>query len=164
MTNKNEEKEDDNEDYLIYHEYEKKYDLPKYNDIKKLLDISCFDDKDLVFNIIKKKILDKIDKYIEILDTIIQPDTTITAMYEMKYISEEERLNAFKIYKKLMHHYRKIQILEIENNEEKDAKFINLFFREFDEIKNQLLEIIKKQKECWKNNENTKDDVLAYFG
>jgi hypothetical protein len=151
-------------DNLIYNEYKEKYNLPDFKELKIMLEIECINDKELFFNQIKKKISEKIAKYIEILDSIIQPDTTISTMYEIKYISEQDRLIAFEIYKKLMYYYRSIQLLELENNHQKDSELIISFYNEFNILKNKISKIIEKQKECWKNNDNIKKDVLAYFG
>ena len=151
-------------DVKAYEELKKKFDLPEFNDISNYLEISCFDENDLVLIVLKKKILEKICKYLEILDSVVQPDTTAISLYENSFFSEEDRANCFDLYKRLMVLVKHSDLVSLSEGDEENAEFIKAFFKEFDSIKPRLEKIISKQKKCWEKNSSVNDKVLNYFG
>ena len=148
----------------IYKKYQQKYGLPEYKEIKDFLEVPCFDENELVLITLKKRILEKISKYMEILDPVVQPDTTAISLYENSFFTEEDRQACFDIYKRLMILIKHADIVSLSEKEKENADFINLFFKEFNEFKPRLQKIISKQKKCWEKNTSINDKVLNYFG
>lgn len=148
----------------IYEKYREKYGLPEYEKIKNYLEIPCFDENDLVLITIKKRILEKINKYLDILDPLVQPDTTAISLYETSFFCEEDRQSCFDIYKRLMVIVKQADLISLSEDDKENADFINLYFREFKEIKPMLQKIITKQKNCWEKNTSVNEKVLGYFG
>ncbi|MFW6014394.1 MAG: hypothetical protein ACOCZQ_00670 [Nanoarchaeota archaeon] len=148
----------------IYEKYKKKYDLPEYKETINYLEVSCFDENELVLITLKKRILEKISKYMEILDPVVQPDTTAISLYENSFFTEEDRQVCFDIYKRLMILLKQADLVSLSEKDKENADFINLFFSEFNEIKPRLQKIISKQKKCWEKNTGVNDKVLNYFG
>ncbi len=54
-------------------------------------------------------------------------------------------------------------VLEMQTQEDLDAKFINDFFSKWKRIKTQTAEMFKKMEESWKK-ESDIEEKLGYFG
>ncbi len=148
----------------IYEKYKKEYGLPELDEIKQYLEISSFENNESILIIIKKKVLEKICKYIEILDSVVQPDTTAISLYENSFFTEEDRMNCFEIYKRLMVLVKHSDLVSLSESNEENAEFIRIFFEEFSSIKPKLQVVISKQKKCWEKNSSVNDRILNYFG
>lgn len=148
----------------IYEGYKNKYNLPEFERLEYFLEINCFDEKRFALQTIRKKINEKIHKFIEELDSIVQPEATAISMYENSFFSEKERTDAFDIYKKLMGLSRHSDLITLTEDNEANAAFINEFFNTFDEIREKLEKIIQKQRNCWSENSEINNKVLNYFG
>ena len=89
-----------------YQELGKKHKLPSFEEIDKEFEISTIDKDEFLLREIRRKIDEKIELYAKFLEEILQPETTLSNMYESKEFNEHERNEVFKLYKKLMFFYR----------------------------------------------------------
>lgn len=156
--------EDTKEMKEIYEKFRQKHTLPEFEKLHRVLEITCIDDNDLVLVSIKNKIKDKISRFLDILESIVQPDTSTASMYESRYLSDEDRVKAFDIYKKLMIISKQSDISSIEDNDNDNAHLINSFFASFPGIAEDFKGLLAKQKESWQRNDQNNDDFLGYFG
>ena len=69
----------------------------------------------------------------------------------------------YKMFKKLMKTNREIVELLLDANEKKDAEFLNSFFIQWLNMKNDLKTYINKMKESWEK-ETTIEEDIGYFG
>ncbi|MFW6449652.1 MAG: hypothetical protein ACOCZ6_01245 [Nanoarchaeota archaeon] len=148
----------------MYNAFKDRYSLPDFKQVQVFLEISSFEDENQVLPTIRKKVYEKLNKILEVLDPIVQPEGTAVSMYENSFFSEQERSECFEIYKNFMALIRHSDLLMLEEDEEKNAEFINTFFKAFKENKATLEKIISKQKNCWSTNSNINNKVLNYFG
>lgn len=148
----------------MYTEYKQKFDLPEFEKLEKFLEITCFEDERFVLQTIRKKINEKIHKFMEVLDPIVQPEASAVSMYENYFFSEEERSDCFEIYKKLMDLSRKSDLIMLTEDDEANAEFIKSFLNTFEQIKDDLQKIMQKQKDSWLQDSEINNKVLGYFG
>ncbi|MGM5482277.1 MAG: hypothetical protein ACQESF_02335 [Nanobdellota archaeon] len=148
----------------VYKKLEQKYMLPGFEKVKLFLETSSFDDEELALIQIKKKAYEKIHKFMEALDSIVQPETTAVSMYENSFFSEGERVDCFEVYKRLMELCRYYDLTCLSEKDEDNAEFIKEFFRVYEQIKPKLEQIIKKQKDSWKEDSEINNKVINYFG
>lgn len=142
----------------------KKYKLPNYNDIDLDFEISTIEKKEFLLREIRRKILDKFDGIRDILECIIQPDTSsFSSMYETRIFNEEEKKKIYYMYKTLMTLDRGATIVNLRANEKEEAEYILNTFKEWQKIKPELLEFIEKIKENWEKETSVKED-LGYLG
>lgn len=146
-----------------YEELQKTYALPPYEELNRDYELySISKDDDLIKEIIKK-IKDVIDFHIDLLEDIIQPDSTYYVLKEANVIDTQTRQNVNKIYSKLIRINRENIELHLDYNEQKATEFILKTHNEWQEIKKEILPIIKKLKESWANNKEPKNEG-GYFG
>jgi len=145
-----------------YEELAKEFSLPEFEKLDQEFGLGDIDKENILFGI-KERILDRIDSYAKIIEGIIQPETSLTDMYESKVFSDEEKQNMFIIYKRFIYLDRYSMQTELEDGNIKLAEFISESYKEWLKIKDKVLAIIVKLKESW-----TKDDENAfspeYFG
>jgi len=140
-----------------------RYDLPDYDVINKELEITTLDSTKFMLRQIRKKIHRRIDDFCDTIEELLQPDTSITQMHECRFFSDTSKNRIFELYKKLMFMSRNASELDILNDKKKDTEFITDFFNEIEEIKTELLKIVRTMKKSWKK-EIDKDIKLEYFG
>ncbi|MBN2457624.1 hypothetical protein JXB31_00660 [Candidatus Woesearchaeota archaeon] len=162
--NKDKSKEALEKDKAVYDAYSAKYGFPRYDSVSTFLELSCLDDDGLLLMSIKKKLVEKLKQYIEIIDPIVHPDTSVTSMYEGRFFSDEEKNSIFKLYRQLMVLFRKSDLTYLDESDDVNAAFINDFFGSFGSLRKELESIIQKQKDSWEKEEITKIEDIGYLG
>ena len=147
-----------------YNKLCKKFKLPKFDEIDSEFEISSLENEKFLIKNILKKILEKLEFYIDLIDSVIHPDAaSLGSMYEIKSFSDDEKNNIYKLFKKLMKNDRNIMILVLENNEKEQADFLNKFFVEWSNTKKELASYLSKMEGSWEKETTIQED-LGYFG
>ena len=156
MTNKEIEKQ--------YSELKKKFKLPDFKEIDFEFEISDLEETNFLIRAIMRRIAERLDFYTTIIEEIIQPDASnLYAMHESRFFEEDEKKIMYDFYKKLMNLSRCSVELSLEHNEKEESEFINNFIQEWKEIKKELVRYIKRLKDSWKTETDTKEDI-GYLG
>lgn len=140
-----------------------KYDMPDYEALNKEFEISTIEAEEFLLREIRRKMYDKIDKYLKILDSILQPEALIADMQECHTFTDEEKKQIYAQYKKLMYIKRLSYEIALDEDDETTAKFINDSYDVWQEVKPGLKKFVSKLKECWKK-ESDIHEVLNYMG
>lgn len=147
-----------------YNKLCKKFKLPKFEEIDREFEISTLENERFLINNILRKIVEKLEVYTEAIGNLVHPDaSSLTSMYEIRYFSDDEKNDMYKLFKKLMKINREIVELLLDADEKKEADFLNGFFNEWLNMKNDLKAYISKMKESWEK-ESTIEEDLGYFG
>ena len=141
----------------------KKYKLPSFNEVNEEFEISDIDKDDFLLREIRRKIAEKLEIYMKFLEEILQPETTLSNMYESKIFNDAEREEIFKIYKKLMFLNRLSIETSVNEDDKKSSEYINIIFKEWNEIKSQFSKFVTKAKESWLKDIDIKEE-LRYLG
>ena len=145
-------------------EYNKiKQKLPSFDELNNDFEISSITEKNFPLRAIRRKIMEKVLKYMTILESLIQPETHFTDLYESKFFNDSERHEILILYKKLKQFERETYEIALNEDDKDNADFINVFFIEWKAMKKQLIIIIKKIKGSWKEESKDKE-VIGYFG
>jgi len=137
--------------------------LPSYEIINQEFEISELEG-DFISRQIIKKIQEKLDTPLKIVEQILQPDiSSFSEMFEMTCFTEEDKKNISNVYKKLMIIYRNLMEAEVKQDEEHDVKVITETAEEFPQIRNECAGYLVKLKSCWTGTEKGKD-ILEYLG
>jgi hypothetical protein len=143
-----------------YNKLKKKYNLPEFNKIDFEFEISSLESSKFLLRNIINKINEKIDNLLKILEELLNPDaSTFSSLYELRYFDDEEKKDIYNLFKKLMLFSRKSLATSLSNNEKEEAIFINEIFNEWNDIKSQLLEYVKKMEDAWKKETDIKEDL-----
>ncbi len=147
-----------------YNELSKRLKLPKFKEIDSEFELSSLEHERFLIKNILKKIIEKLEFHIEWMDNLVHPDgSSISSMYELKSFSDEEKNDMYKLFKKLMKNHREAAISFLENNEKKQADFLNKFINEWVKIKKELIPCLDKMKESWEKESSIEEDV-GYLG
>ena len=147
-----------------YNNLSKKYSLPAFKEIDKEFEISSLEDTSFLLRNTLRKISEKLEFYTNMLNDLLQPDTSsLSSMHEISFFTEEEKNDIYQIFKQLMKLNRNITELILEADEDKTAQFLNSFFTEWLEIKKVLISCTNKMKKSWEK-ETTMEQELGYFG
>ena len=103
----------------------KKYKLPSFDSINNEFEISTIDEEGFILREIRRKINEKIEVYTKVLNGLLQPETSLSDMYEYNVFNEEERDKMFKLFKRLMFFNRMSIETSIDEDDKKTSKFIN---------------------------------------
>lgn len=142
----------------------KKYQLPEYDQMN--LDFEIEDiipETDLLLGSIRHKMTDKIEYYAKMIESRLQPESSLGDLYEAHNIDDDEKNDAYSIFKKLMYAIRNSSLVGLENKEDENAKFIKETFVLWDSAKKDLQLHLSKLLSLWKKETDIKDD-LSYLG
>lgn len=147
-----------------YIKLSKKYKLPKFKEIDSEFEISNLENERFLIKNILRRIEEKLDFYIEVIGNLVHPDpSSLSTMYEVRYFSDDEKNDMYMLFKKLMKANRNIIELILENNEKREADFLNKFYNQWLIMKKDLVSHIGNMKESWEK-ESTIEEDLGYFG
>jgi len=147
-----------------YEQLKKKYNLPSFKDLDREFDITEIEHDGFVLRRIRNRIYDKIDFFIKILESILYPNSAnMASLYESKFFSQKDIEECTNVLKKLMFIDRSYILLDIEEDESKDADFIKEVFKEWQSLKKDLVKFLKIMKGSWKQ-EDKMPGKKEYFG
>ena len=147
-----------------YNELKKKYKLPEFKEIDFELELSDLEPTNFLSRAIIRRIAEKLDFYTTMLEEVLQPDASnFYAMRENRFFDEDEKKQMFDFYSRLMIFSRRSVEISLENDIEEEAEFVNNFYKEWHEMKKELVRYIKKMKDSWQSETDVKEDV-GYLG
>jgi len=146
-----------------YEELATKYKLPSFDSLNKEFEISTIEENEFLLREIRRKIIEKLENYIKLLEGILHPETEICDMYECSVFSDEEKNKLFELYKKIMFLDRFSAETSIGEDDSKSSDFIKEVFEQWESIKKELLFMVKRLKEGWLEEKNVKTE-LGYLG
>ncbi len=146
-----------------YEKLKKKYDLPDFDILDDDFDIAGIEECSNVLRCVRERIAEKVEKACQMLEEILQPDTTVSNLYESRVFSEDDKKPVFELYSHLMSMKRRADALYILNIDSQDADFIRETNDAWKKIKQDIVNVLKKLQDSW-SKEVEVADRLAYFG
>ncbi len=144
-----------------YDELKKLYRLPEFAAVEKDFTISEIEGHGIAN--IREKIADKIKTVTEIIECIMQPDTSLSMFFESRVFDEAGKREVFELYKSLMSIIRTSNMLFVMNEEQRDAEFVTATLREWQQLKPRILAVLTLLRQSWTMPPDSKDK-LPYFG
>ena len=149
----------------IKEEYQKytKYNLPEYEALNKEFELYFIEKSEFLLCNIRRRIHEKLAFFARILEGIIYPNpSSLVNMQEAKFFSDEEKGQITALYKKIVLLERNSNKLDVKSDEKENAEFINLLFKEWPFLTNQMFDILQKIENSWKKEEKSSGE--SYFG
>lgn len=141
----------------------KKYKLPA-DDLDNAFEIATIElDSPWFLREIRRKIIEKLDSFCDILMVVIEPETSLVDMHESKSFTLEEKNDLIMIYKTIMIMKKDAQLLDIDSMEKKEAAFIKEVMVAYPEIKKRMTNLVQRTREAWTKETDEKKD-LGYLG
>jgi hypothetical protein len=160
------EKESDLEDLKKdYKKVQSKYNLPSFVELNKDFNVEKIAEiqTDFLIREVRKFMADRFSNYLRFVEALLNPANAPMFVFSIvKSISNEEKNKLTEIYKKLAQIEVEIIELDLEFIEDKEAEFVKNSYKTWQEIKSELLEIIKIIKKNWNNKSEV--NGKGYFG
>ena len=134
----------------VYEEFKKRYGLPEFSAVDFELEISSLDGDKFLLRAIRNKIRLKLENYCNTIEDLLTPDTSLPLLHECSYLNEGDKKRLFSLFKKMMYMQRAAEVLEVEKNNDEDAKYIKGYFKNLDFIKKRMKRITIKRMDSWK--------------
>lgn len=150
-------------DSKAYEDLKKKYSLPDFASLDKDFHVSDIDAESGFMRAIRDKISEKVKNITELLEHIMQPDSSISVYFETRVFDEASKKEIFEVYKILMSIIRESNILYLVNDEQQDAQFIIKTYKEWQTLCTRIMPILIQLKESWGLAPDL-PDKLSYLG
>ncbi len=148
-----------------YSKLQKEYNLPDFNvmngefNIERISDIST----DMLAREIRKFMSEKFSNYLRFVETLLNPSNSPMFVFSIvKSINADEKDRLQEIYKRLA----KIEVRVIKNDlefsREEEVKFIKESYKEWKEIKKEIIKIVGVIEKNWDKKFET--NGKSYFG
>jgi hypothetical protein len=145
-----------------YDKLKAQHSLPDYSKLNSIFEIESIESETFLLRAIRRHIIEIVKVYIEIIEDIIHPNSTVSAFHECKFFDEDKK-SVYDVYGKLMTRLRRSNVLDITQDDRKDADFIKEVYADWPSIKADLLSILTRLERCWVEEEMT-DKSVSYFG
>ncbi|MBN1502603.1 hypothetical protein JW930_03595 [Candidatus Woesearchaeota archaeon] len=146
-----------------YSKISKVHNLPQYNELNRDFNIENIEEEDFLLVRICRKITEKIETIVKLLEDILYPTTSLTGLYESKYIEDRDKEKIYKIFKQLVRYLRYSSEVSFSDNEQENAVFVNEFYKDWQKLKPELQIIFSRLKKSWDTESSIKED-LSYLG
>jgi len=147
-----------------YKKLQKKYTLPKYQELNKHFELDYIEDPFFLLRSIRRRIHEKVVFFAKIFEKIIFPNQgLIIELYESKFFTDKEKADLLKTYEDLLELDRKALSLNIFSTDPKEAEYIKATFKKWSNLVKKSNFIMDKLDNSWKKG---KDDLTKnhYFG
>ena len=148
-----------------YLKFQKKYNLPSFDKLNEDFQIEKIaeNETDYLLREVKKAMADKFYNYLRFAETLLNPVNAPVFIFSIiKSIGIEKKKKLNEIYKKLAKNEIRIIEVDLIYSEKKEAEFIKESYQLWQEVKKELLDIIKNVKDNWDNKLEGKRK--GYFG
>ena len=148
-----------------YKEVQKKHNLPSFEKLNEDFQIEKIAEVETDFLVreIRKFIADKFSNYLRFVETILNPTNASMFVFSIiKSIGVEEKKKLIEVYKELTKTEVRLIELDTDFSEEKEAEFIKESYEIWQEIKKDILEVIRVIKKNLGNKFEV--DGKSYFG
>ena len=143
-----------------YADLEKQYKLPALSELSDF-DIESIDEKDLSLRAVAQKINDRHGYYADLLESLVNPEQTLTAIHESQAFTDAEREHMLVLLQKLMHTYRTFTFCDLEKKD--FEKYISDVLTAWTTNKAELHKILRKLSAAWLPTVKLKAE-LEYLG
>ena len=150
-----------NETKKAYNSY-KKLGLPNFDKLDYEFDIGPIEEGQFL-RTVRNRMMEKVNKYIELLEELVQPENFFVSLWEYKEISEEDKLKALKLMREMMSLNRESWKMNLSDSDKDNAKFIKNTYNRWIKLKKDIGKIVQKLEECWKKEIGIKEK-LEYLG
>jgi hypothetical protein len=141
-----------------------KYSLPEYDELNLMFNIEeISDETDMVLQNIRRRMFEKLDYYTVLLESMLMPESSLSSLYEARYISDAEKNSAYAIFKRLIGLLRFSKLTALNNSEEENARYIRAAYDEWHNVKDEVKHHLERVLKLWEKETDIKDD-LTYFG
>lgn len=137
--------------------------LPDFDRLNKEFGVSDIEETGFLLRAVRELMVEKVDFYVKILESVIQPETNAVCLFECKVFDDKEKVEVYDLFKKLMSFVRLSAEVALDCDDKRDAAFISDFFDEWLRLKPKLRDKVSKLRVSWQKDVDLKEE-FGYFG
>ena len=138
--------------------------LPEFDKINKEFELELIESEKFLYGQIKKKIAEKMEPLIELLEHAISPDpNSFSDLYEFRCFTNGEKKQLVDVFRHLMDKYRSLLESDLIGEDKTDAETIRKVYDEWMQEKKTVIPMLKKMREGWQKHVEPKE-ILEYLG
>ena len=138
--------------------------LPEFDKINKEFELETIEQEQFFLRQIKRKIAEKLEIALALLEKIINPDTASLAdIYECRVFTNGEKKQIMEHYRHLMEHYRALFETDLIGDDATDAETIFKLYDTWMKTKPHIIPVLKKMRESWQKQIEP-EQILEYLG
>ena len=148
-----------------YEKIQKKHELPSFKEmnedfhIEKLSDVET----EILIREVRRMVADKLANYMRFVESLLNPVNAPMFVFSIvKLIEPEQKKRLSEIYRELMKREMEFIAIDLEFNEEREAKFIKESFKFWQDVKKDMSGILKTINDKWDDKAETNNK--GYFG
>ena len=148
-----------------YLKFQEKYNLPSFEKLNEDFQIEKIAENETEYLLkeVKKTMADKFYNYLRFTETLLNPVNAPVLIFSIiKSIDSERKKKLGEIYKKLAQNEIRIIEIDLVYSEKKEAEFIKESYELWQEVKEELLDVIQNVKSNW--NKKSEGKSKGYFG
>lgn len=147
-----------------YEKLEKKYDIPTLKELVKEFEVKL-DEPDLILHDIIDKIDDKFSEWARNIEAIVfvSPGSNPSDLYESQMVNDKKD-DLFGIYRTIMSLTWKGKKVKIIGKEKEMVSFIKKSFKEWKELKKDLIELCEIFEKKWTRKSLNNSVKMVYHG
>ncbi len=146
-----------------YIKLQKSFNLPSFDELNSLFEISCIDEDEFLLRAIRRRIVERGLSIAKFLGEVLQPEPQLANMIDSDALDDKEKKKLFEIYKKLMVFERRSIVLNISPDDKKEAEFISSHLAYWKGIQRNLIVYIEKIMKSWEIDKES-GEKLGYMG
>ncbi|MFH1591576.1 MAG: hypothetical protein ABIC95_06645 [archaeon] len=146
-----------------YQELEKKQSLPPFEGLDEEFEISAIEDHGFLLRSVRRRMTERIDMFNNFIEELIQPDTTLANLHEVKDMDETKKLEVYELYRQMMAINRRSVLVGLGNSDTANAAFIKDVSVEWDKLKPRVEKVLRMMHDSWNESKITAEN-LEYFG
>lgn len=133
-----------------YEKLRKKYALPSFDSMNNELEIGVIKPEETcaLIKATLRMINSKLVVFINYLDPVVSPAQTLHSMYEVQGLSEEDKKEAFDLYREIFALYHKSLYKEL-GSEKAMALFIKEIWEKWPNLKKREIYFLERVHEAW---------------
>jgi len=149
----------------LYAKLKKRLDLPDFDSLNKEFEIIAIEPDGFLLREIMRKIKDRLSYTADILNKMIQPETTaLSDLYEYRCFDDEDKHKIFALFSRILYLNRKIVESEFLLDEKKDAEIIKEVAEKWPGIRKEMLPFVKSLEACWREMPSSDHGLKEYLG
>src|SRR4030042_5034893 len=131
-----------------YELFRKKYNLPELKELDKEFCVGKLEDVAFLLRTILAKMIERVEAVFKTLSDVVQPsENNLSTMYEAEVFSDDEKKHIFELMKKLAYAHRDLIIRDYDYDDEAAAALISKYFKEWKDMKNDIIGILGKLRD-----------------
>ena len=135
-----------------YSEIQQKHNLPSFKQLNEDFSIEKIEEErfEILIREVRRFVADKLVNYMRFIEAVMNPTNASMFIFSLiKVLGKDEKKKLGEMYEVLAKAELELIDLDISYSEEKEAEFIRSSYTQWQDMKNEFMDVVDKVKENW---------------